>query len=121
MTYCKMTITFNFFFFYTLYVYVRIHTPIHIFVYVCVCYRSKRKLTVLSSLFIFFQSPSGINHSLASVISDPGEEYTEILQRIAHIQEEKWSLEEKVITSHCLGFCKMFVYKINVEIKEKGF
>ncbi|PVD24800.1 hypothetical protein C0Q70_15286 [Pomacea canaliculata] len=42
------------------------------------------------------QSPSGINHSLASVISDPGEEYTEILQRIAHIQEEKWSLEEKV-------------------------
>jgi hypothetical protein len=43
-----------------------------------------------------FQSPTPLNASSYSFNSDAGEEHTELLQRLAKLQQEKWQLEEKV-------------------------
>ncbi|KAK7499497.1 hypothetical protein BaRGS_00009149 [Batillaria attramentaria] len=42
------------------------------------------------------QSPTTNNNSFPSVSPDPGDEYAELLHRLAEVQEEKWALEEKV-------------------------
>lgn len=42
------------------------------------------------------QSPTTNNNSFGSLSPDSGDEYAELLHRLAEVQEEKWSLEEKV-------------------------
>lgn len=42
------------------------------------------------------QSPTALNASNYSFTADPGDEHSELLQRLAKLQQEKWQLEERV-------------------------